>query len=124
MQRLFSTFPNGWPGRGLALLRITLAAPLLQESISFIYGMAHSPPLIGDLLSLIAAGLLLLGLWTPFGAGLQIALELWSAIREVTYINEHAILAAVGAALLMLGPGAWSIDATLFGRKRIELGGT
>jgi putative oxidoreductase len=124
VQRLFSTFPNGWPGRGLALLRITAAAPLLQESISFICGMAHSPPLIVDLLSLIAAGLLLLGLWTPFGAGLQIALELWPAIREVTYFNEHAILAAVGAGLLMLGPGAWSIDATLFGRKRIELGGT
>jgi putative oxidoreductase len=123
VQRLFSTFPNGWPGRGLALLRLTVAAPLLRECISFVCGMTHSPPLLVDLLSFIAAGLLLLGLWTPISAGLQIALEVWSAAREVSSANAHVILAAVGLALLMLGPGAWSIDAKLFGRKRIELGG-
>jgi putative oxidoreductase len=123
VQRLFSTFPNGWPGRGLALLRLTVAAPLLQECISFICGVTHSPPLIPDVLSLIPASLLLLGLWTPIGAGLQIALEAWSAARDTGLIDVHAILAAVGLALLMLGPGAWSIDARLFGRKRIELGG-
>lgn len=123
MQRLFSAFPNSWPGCGLALLRLTVAAPLLQECISFICGMRHSPPFITDVLSLISAGLLLLGLWTPIGAGLQIALEAWSAAQDTGLINAHAILAAVGLALLMLGPGAWSIDARLFGRKRIELGG-
>jgi putative oxidoreductase len=123
VQRIFSTFPNAWPGRGLALLRLTLATPLLQESISFICGMTHSPPLLVDLLSLVAAGLLLLGLWTPIGAGLQVVLEVWSATQAVRYINEHALLAAVGAALIMLGPGAWSIDAKLFGRRRIDLGG-
>jgi putative oxidoreductase len=85
--------------------------------------MTHSPPLLVDLLSLIAAGLLVLGLWTPMGAGLQVMLEVWSAAHAVAYINEHALLAAVGAALIMLGPGAWSIDAKLFGRRRIDLGG-
>jgi putative oxidoreductase len=123
VQRIFSTFPNAWPGRGLALLRLTVAVPLLQESISFICGITHSPPLLLDLLSLVAAGLLLLGLWTPAGAGLQISLEIWSAARADTYVNEHAAMAAVGAALIMLGPGAWSIDAKLFGRRRIDLGG-
>jgi hypothetical protein len=28
--------------------------------------------------------------------------------------------ATIGAALAMIGPGAWSLDARLFGRKRIE----
>jgi putative oxidoreductase len=27
----------------------------------------------------------------------------------------------MGAALAMLGPGAWSVDARLFGRKRIHI---
>jgi len=124
VQRLFSTFPNGWPGRGLALLRLTVALPLLRESISFICGMTHSPPLIVDLLSLTGAGLLVVGLWTPIGAGLQIALELWPAITNARFVNEHGVLVMVGFALLVLGPGAWSIDAKLFGRKRIELGRT
>jgi len=29
--------------------------------------------------------------------------------------------AVLAAALVMIGPGAWSMDARLFGRKRIEL---
>jgi hypothetical protein len=35
----------------------------------------------------------------------------------------HVRLGALGAALAMLGPGAWSVDARLFGRKRIEISG-
>ena len=30
------------------------------------------------------------------------------------------MLATLGAALAMIGPGAWSIDAQLFGRKRFD----
>ena len=29
-------------------------------------------------------------------------------------------LAVLGASLAMIGPGAWSLDARLFGRKQIE----
>jgi hypothetical protein len=31
------------------------------------------------------------------------------------------MLAALGAALAMVGPGAWSVDALLFGRKHIDI---
>jgi hypothetical protein len=33
----------------------------------------------------------------------------------------HILLGTLGCALAMLGPGAWSIDARLFGRKRIRI---
>jgi uncharacterized membrane protein YphA (DoxX/SURF4 family) len=33
----------------------------------------------------------------------------------------HVFLAAIAASMAMLGPGAWSIDARLFGRKRIDI---
>jgi uncharacterized membrane protein YphA (DoxX/SURF4 family) len=31
------------------------------------------------------------------------------------------LLAAFAAAIAMLGPGAWSLDAAIFGRKRIDV---
>ncbi len=31
------------------------------------------------------------------------------------------MLGVLGAVLAMVGPGAWSIDARLFGRKRIDM---
>jgi hypothetical protein len=33
----------------------------------------------------------------------------------------YILLGTLGAALAMLGPGAWSIDARLFGRKYIDI---
>jgi uncharacterized membrane protein YphA (DoxX/SURF4 family) len=35
--------------------------------------------------------------------------------------NLHVLLAALGVSLVMLGPGAWSLDARLFGRRRIDV---
>jgi hypothetical protein len=35
----------------------------------------------------------------------------------------HVLPAAMGVSLVMLGPGAWSVDALLFGRKRIDIRG-
>jgi hypothetical protein len=34
---------------------------------------------------------------------------------------RHILLGALGAALAMLGPGAWSFDAHRYGRKRIQI---
>jgi hypothetical protein len=36
-------------------------------------------------------------------------------------VGPHALLAAIGLCLALLGPGAWSIDARLFGRRRVEI---
>jgi putative oxidoreductase len=117
VQRLFSTFPNGWPGRALLLLRLVAAAPLLQQSIAFICGFNHSSVLA---LELVSAALLALGFCTPLAALLLVALEGWLAFHAGRLFGEHSLLAAIGISLAMLGPGAWSIDAHLFGRKRID----
>ena len=66
------------------------------------------------------AGLLLCaGLWTPIAGGALSAVALWSAISEHGDFWAEFLLATMAAALAMLGPGAWSIDARLFGRKRL-----
>jgi uncharacterized membrane protein YphA (DoxX/SURF4 family) len=68
-----------------------------------------------------AAMLLLLGLWTPIAGVLMAVAELCLAFSHPTDPWMHILLGTLGAALAMLGPGAWSVDARLFGRKRIRI---
>jgi hypothetical protein len=46
--------------------------------------------------------------------------ELWIVVSRVGDSLVSLMLAILGATLAMIGPGAWSIDARLFGRKHIE----
>ena len=120
MQRLFSTFPEGWPGTGLVFLRAMATVPLVQ----FIAGSPATTlpvPAIFQFLAAICSALLIIGLWTPI-AGLFLAVsELSLLLLPSCNGSMHLVLAALGAALAMIGPGAWSVDARLFGRKRIRI---
>jgi len=70
---------------------------------------------------LMGAGILLIvGLWTPI-AGTSIALiEIWKMLTVAGDRWVWLLLGTVGAAVAMLGPGLFSIDARLFGWRRIE----
>lgn len=128
LQRLFSTFPDGWPGLGLLLLRFGVAIRLIYFGAAGLTGATGQSLSIGLGLIAAAGGLLLLGgLWTPVAGGLVAIDELWSAFSlQFSQQDEqwlHVLLAVSAAAVAMLGPGAWSVDARLFGRKRFELNG-
>ena len=76
-----------------------------------------APPIIAA-----SAGILLLvGLWTPVTGALVAIAEVWIAFSRPGDPWIPIILATLGATLAMVGPGAWSIDARLFGRKHIDL---
>lgn len=117
MQRLFTTFANGWPGLGLLLQRIAIAAVLFHQAAVLLMERSGvdllSPQLAGAVLGL----LILIGLWTP-AVGMMIAVvETWIACGVGGNAWLSAVVAVMGGTLAMIGPGARSLDARLFGRK-------
>jgi putative oxidoreductase len=70
---------------------------------------------------IIASALVFVGLWTPVSGCLVTALALWAFIVKSGDPWSNVLLAAMGAALSMIGPGVWSLDARLFGWRRIVI---
>lgn len=123
LQRLFSIFPNGWPGRGLLILRLVGGTLLIYEGT---VALSRSPSLQVMIMEVVAIGagtLLLIGLGTPVAGAVVVLLEVAFAFSLPAHVEDSILLASLGAALATLGPGLRSIDARLFGRKRIDIGG-
>lgn len=121
LQRLFATFPEGWPGTGLLLVRAVAAIPVVVQGLAGLLTAHQNTRVILELVAACSAALLLVGLWTPIGGVLMFVAELSLILLHSNDPWVHVRLGALGAALAMLGPGAWSVDAHLFGRKRIEI---
>jgi uncharacterized membrane protein YphA (DoxX/SURF4 family) len=109
------------------LLRLGGGIALICLGISGFLATVREPISIArDLAAAIGGIFLLVGLWTPVMGTLLAIDELWIAFS--VYSSQrggqwiHILLAVVTAGVAMLGPGAWSIDARLFGRKRFDIG--
>jgi uncharacterized membrane protein YphA (DoxX/SURF4 family) len=120
MRRLYSTFAAGWPGIGLLIMRMVVGSVLLVRATAQLGG---DLPLQATLVSMAVAGpglLLVVGLWTPL-AGMAVAVtEISRILTSDENLFVGLLAGTIGGALAMLGPGRWSIDARLFGWKRIE----
>ena len=102
-------------------MRLVVGIALVVRSI---IELRSTPPISLAVIHVlaIAAGILLLsGLWTPIAGVLLAIIEIWSAFTHPHDPWSYILLGTLGAALAMLGPGAWSVDARLFGWKRIDL---
>jgi putative oxidoreductase len=88
-----------------------------------VLAMLAGPPLgalLFHMLSISLGILLLAGLWTPVAGTLVAAEALWNVLSS-GHPWRWIMLATLGAALALIGPGAWSIDARLFGWRRLEI---
>ena len=120
VQRLFSTFADGWPGLGLLLQRLLFGGALVYCGVSSLTEALHFEHAVPQMFGAAAGVLILVGLWTPVAGTLAAAVELWIAFSQPNNMPIAVILAVLGTSLAMIGPGAWSADARLFGRKQLD----
>ena len=103
-------------------MRLVAAVALFQQLVCSLEGALLVTSTTFAILGIIAAALLLAGLWTPIAGALAALVELLGIASHIGDPWTYVLLATFGICLALLGPGAWSVDAYLFGWKRIDIG--
>jgi uncharacterized membrane protein YphA (DoxX/SURF4 family) len=114
-------FPGGCPGCGLLLLRIVAGVILIHDGVAGLMGAPHRESLTLEVIAASAAIFLLVGLWTPIAGAVVAGSEIWIAVSGTDHVRGTIMLATTGVIMIALGPGARSIDALLYGRKRLDI---
>ena len=103
------------------LLRLVIAVALVyQVTVMLPAGHTLQSALIAIPTAIIAV-LLLAGVWTPIAGTLTAPLELGNIFARAGNPWMCVWLAALGISIAMIGPGAWSVDARLYGWRRLEI---
>ena len=121
MRRLFSSFARGWPGVGLLLIRLVAGISLIIDGIQTLQSGLSPQLLILGILAIGDGGLLVVGLWTPVAGLMIVVLTVWRIVSLHYSLYSGVLLSAMGVSIALIGPGAQSVDARLFGWKRIDL---
>jgi uncharacterized membrane protein YphA (DoxX/SURF4 family) len=105
----------------LFLIRLAAGSSLLVDGIDILHADHSTQSIILGWVALGDGALLLAGLWTPFAGCLLVLLAAWEILFQHYPPYPNILLSSMGAAIALIGPGAMSIDAWLFGWKKIEL---
>jgi putative oxidoreductase len=121
LRRLFSTFAPGWPGAGLLILRLVACSAMVVHRYPEWKGAQSVQFATLPTSAILASALLAVGLWTPVSGCLVAAVALWHLFTKSGEPTSCILLASIGLTLAMVGPGVWSLDARLFGWRRISI---
>ena len=130
MQRLFSGFPAGRPGLGLLLLRAATGAAVGFQGAAWLAAPAAEPARwLAGLLAAALGACLVAGLLTPItgaaGALSALAVALgWlppPVAGSAGPAPANLFVVVMATTVALLGPGAWSVDARLFGRREVVI---
>lgn len=128
LRRNFSRFPSGWAGVALLLLRGIVGAITIAEAAVLLAG-THSPFLLLAAACAAVGGVaLVLGILTPVVSALltaeAVTLILSFPAPGLQWLDSRMALfefVVMGTVLAILGPGATSIDARLFGLREVPI---
>jgi uncharacterized membrane protein YphA (DoxX/SURF4 family) len=128
---MFSTFPDGISGLGLLILRSALGCALVLRAFACLHGGHNLNPLIAVtmLLMVLSALLIIAGYRTRVAvvaATVAIVVSMIACIGgpilQVLDTRTTEVFAImIAAALACLGPGAFSLDSRMFGRREIVI---
>jgi len=120
MRGVSSTFAERLPSHGLLLLRVIVATALIARCVQFING-ASLHTITPHVIAAVAGLFVLFGAWTSVAGAAVAVIESFIAFSHNHDPWLSILLGGVGVALVLLGPGTWSVDAQRSGWKRIEI---
>ena len=102
-------------------MRLVAGSVLVYRGIAGLTGALVIGPTPVLIAKIVLGLLLILGLWTPVAGTLVAVLEIGILVVQSEDPWIHLLLTTLGISLALLGPGVWSIDARLFGWKRVAI---
>jgi uncharacterized membrane protein YphA (DoxX/SURF4 family) len=117
VDRFFSLFPHAATSVGLVLLRIAVGAALHLDPAG---RFATERPAWELVVTALCSAALVAGFLTPLFAGV-VAIVAFTQLGAAADGFGPTLRAVTAVALALLGPGAYSLDARLFGPRTVVM---